>query len=257
MSLKLQYATVTLEGAHLLQAVSFEVLKGKLVGLLGPNGAGKTTAVRALLGLQPLSSGSAQLDGQAADSLSAKQRALRVSYLPQARKLAWPIAVREAVALGRYAYGGPMGRLAPTDAAAVEKALERCSLLGFEDRAVTSLSGGELARVHLARALASHAPALIADEPTAALDPGHSFDVLATLQAQARSGHAVLVVLHDLALAARFCDEIILLNQGKLVVQAPPVQALTSQTLADVYGVSATWNAGHLTISGRIASSEP
>jgi iron complex transport system ATP-binding protein len=175
-----------------------------------------------------------------------------VSYLPQARKLAWPIAVREAVSLGRFAYGGPMGRLGPVDAAAVEDALTRCSLNGFEDRSVTSLSGGELARVHLARALASQGPALIADEPTAALDPGHSFDVLATLKSQASAGQAVLVVLHDLALAARFCDEIILLHQGKLVIQAPPREALTASTLANVYRVKATWADGQLSLSGRI-----
>ena len=252
MSLKLHEVSVTVHGAQLLDAVSFQVMPGKLVGLLGPNGAGKTTAVRALLGLQPWSSGQAYLDGQPSNSLTPKQRALRVSYLPQARKLAWPIAVREAVALGRFAYGGPMGRLGPADAAAVDDALARCSLIGFEDRSVTSLSGGELARVHLARALASQAPALIADEPTAALDPGYSFDVLATLQAQARGGQAVLVVLHDLALAARFCDEIILLQQGKLVIQAPTREALSPQILSNVYGVKASWDQEHLSLSGRV-----
>ncbi|CAN1493016.1 FepC ABC-type cobalamin/Fe3+-siderophores transport systems, ATPase components [Caulobacteraceae bacterium] len=252
MSLKLHNASVTVHGAQLLRDVSFEVTPGKLVGLLGPNGAGKTTAVRALLGLQPLSAGHAYLDGQPSHSLTPKQRALRVSYLPQARKLAWPIAVREAVSLGRFAYGGPMGRLGPVDAAAVENALTRCSLNGFEDRSVTSLSGGELARVHLARALASQGPALIADEPTAALDPGHSFDVLATLKSQASSGQAVLVVLHDLALAARFCDEIILLHQGKLVIQASPREALNPQILSSVYRVKATWADGQLSLSGRI-----
>jgi iron complex transport system ATP-binding protein len=252
MSLKLHNASVTVHGAQLLRDVSFEVTPGKLVGLLGPNGAGKTTAVRALLGLQPLSAGHAYLDGQPSHSLTPKQRALRVSYLPQARKLAWPIAVREAVSLGRFAYGGPMGRLGPVDAAAVEDALTRCSLNGFEDRSVTSLSGGELARVHLARALASQGPALIADEPTAALDPGHSFDVLATLKSQASAGQAVLVVLHDLALAARFCDEVILLHQGKLVIQAPPREALNPQILSSVYRVKATWADGQLSLSGRI-----
>ncbi len=252
MSLKLHEASVTVHGAQLLRDVSFEVTPGKLVGLLGPNGAGKTTAVRALLGLQPLSAGHAYLDAQPSHSLTPKQRALRVSYLPQARKLAWPIAVREAVSLGRFAYGGPMGRLGPVDAAAVKDALTRCSLNGFEDRSITSLSGGELARVHLARALASQGPALIADEPTAALDPGHSFDVLATLKSQASAGQAVLVVLHDLALAARFCDEIILLDQGKLVIQAPPREALNPQILSSVYRVKATWADGQLSLSGRI-----
>ncbi len=252
MSLMLQGASVFIQGAHLLEKVSFEVRPGKLVGLLGPNGAGKTTAVRALLGLQALSEGNAYLHDKPAHSLTAKQRALQVSYLPQMRKLAWPISVKEAVALGRFAYGGAMGRLSPADALAVEDALGRCSLKGLADRSVASLSGGELARVHLARALASQAPALIADEPTAALDPGHSLDVLAALQSQARAGQAVLVVVHDLALAARFCDEIILLNQGRLVIQDRPEDALSAASLADVYGVKGTWSRGQLYLSGRI-----
>lgn len=251
MSLKLHGASVALDGAQILQDVSFQVQPGKLVGLLGPNGAGKTTAVRALLGLQVLSAGEAYLTDKPAHRLSVKERALRVSYLPQARKLAWPISVREAVALGRFAYGGPLGRISAADAKAIEDAMSRLSLQPFKDRAVTSLSGGELARVHLARALAAQAPALIADEPTAALDPGHSLDVLGILKTQALSGQAVLVVLHDLAMAARFCDEIILLHQGQCVIQAPPKQALTAEILANVYGVESDWRDDQLIVSGR------
>ena len=217
MSLKLHEASVIVHGTKLLHAVSFEVTPGKLVGLLGPNGAGKTTAVRALLGLQPLSGGQAYLDGQPAHSLTPKQRALRVSYLPQARKLAWPIAVREAVSLGRFAYGGPMGRLGPADAAAVEDALARCSLIGFEDRSVTSLSGGELARVHLARALASQAPALIADEPTAALDRETGLAVVDLLKRLGRTrGTTTLIVTHDPRILDR-ADRIVTMQDGRLV----------------------------------------
>lgn len=248
--LSLRNASVTVQGADILKDVSFEVPGGKMIGLLGPNGAGKTTAVRTVLGLQPLTSGQALIADAPVGTMDPQTRALAVSYLPQTRKLAWPIAVREAVALGRFAHGGPLGRLGPQDARAVDDALARCDLSAFAKRSVASLSGGELARVHIARALASNAPALIADEPIAALDPRHGFEVLSLLQSQARAGVAVLVILHDLNLAARFCDEIILLHQGRLVAQAPPKDALSSQTLASVYGMRAHWHGDDLRLSG-------
>lgn len=239
--LSLTNAVVILNGVPVLNSVSFSVEPGKFVALLGPNGAGKTTAVRALLGAQALKSGTALIGAKPTANYSPRERALALSYLPQSRQLAWPICVREAVALGRFAQGGAMGRLGPLDAKAVDGALQRCDLTGFANRSVASLSGGELARVHIARALAAGTPALIADEPTAALDPRHALDVLALLQGRAREGAAVLVILHDLSLAAQFCDEVILLNQGQLIAQAPPREALTPKILGDVYRVSASW----------------
>jgi iron complex transport system ATP-binding protein len=254
MSLELDQACVERAGQMLLKSVSLHAAAGRMTGLLGPNGAGKTTAIRALLGLQPLSSGRALVMGHRVDELRPKQRGRLVSYLPQTRHLAWPISVREAVALGRFAYGGPLGRLGPTDQSAIEEALDRCDLSHLSHRTVISLSGGELARVHLARALVTGAPALIADEPTTALDPGHALDMLALLKAQAHSGQTVLVVLHDLHLAARFCDDIIMLDQGAMVVQAAPSDALSTERLAQIYGVGASWVEGQLQLQNRIAS---
>lgn len=249
-TLSLFNARATLQGVEILKGVTFEVTGGKMVGLIGPNGAGKTTVVRALLGLQALTSGSALINGRPTSDMTTRERALSVSYLPQSRKLAWPIGVREAVALGRFAQGGALGKLSIQDAKAVDEALARCDLEDFARRSVASLSGGELARVHIARALAARAPALIADEPIAALDPRHGFDVLGLLRDQARAGTAVLVVLHDLSLAARFCDEIIMLNHGKLMVHDTPRRAMTPQTLASVFGIETDWDRDNLRTLG-------
>lgn len=251
-ALSLTDAVVTLQGITVLKSVSFCVEPGRFVALLGPNGAGKTTAVRALLGAQALTSGIARIANKPVSQYAPRERALALSYLPQSRQLAWPIGVREAVALGRFAHGGAMGRLGPLDAKAVEDALARCDLIGYANRSVASLSGGELARVHIARALAAGAPALIADEPIAALDPRHALDVLSLLRGRAAEGAAVIVILHDLNLAAQFCDEVILLNQGELIAQGPPRAALTSQILGDVYRVSASWVGDDLRITGKL-----
>jgi iron complex transport system ATP-binding protein len=249
-ALSLTNAVVTLQGVDILKSVSFDVAPGKLVALLGPNGAGKTTAVRVLLGAQALSSGTAHIGSRQSSHYSPKERALALAYLPQSRQFAWPIGVREAVALGRFAHGGALGRLGPLDTRAVDDALERCDLTSFATRSVASLSGGELARVHIARALAANTPVLIADEPIAALDPRHSRDVLAILQARARAGAAVLVILHDLSLAGQFCDEVILLHQGRVITQGPPSIALTPKVLSDVYRINANWDGPHLIVAG-------
>jgi iron complex transport system ATP-binding protein len=250
-SLSLVNACVTLKGVPILKDVSLSLKPSTMIGLLGPNGAGKTTAIRALLGLQALTSGQALIGGKPVSDMAPRDRALAVSYLPQARQFVWPIGVREAVALGRFAYGGAMGRLGPQDAHAVDDALVRCDLASFANRSVTSLSGGELARVHMARAFAAEAPALIADEPIAALDPRHALDILSLLQNQARAGDAVMVILHDLSLAARFCDEIILMDGGKVIATGPARDTLTVPMLRDVYDIAGNWDGGELRISGR------
>jgi iron complex transport system ATP-binding protein len=225
-----------------------------LVALLGPNGSGKTTAVRAMLGHLPLSSGKALVSGHDPRGMGAAKRAQAVAYLPQSRPMAWPISVREAVALGRFAHGGALGRLGATDAMAIDHALAACGLEGLSNRSVASLSGGELARVHVARALATGAPALVADEPTAALDPRHSFAVMNILKQRATGcGVATLVILHDLSLATHFADRVVVLNNGKLAVEGPPREVLTPSLLADVYGIAVTWQGDSLTVSGLSA----
>jgi iron complex transport system ATP-binding protein len=248
--LALQDAVVTLGGARRLDGARFTVPAGALTGLLGPNGAGKTTAVRALLGLAPLESGQARIGVADPRRMDARARARAVAYLPQTRPLAWPMAVRDVVALGRFAYGGPLGRSGPQDSAAVARALCDCDLEALADRPADTLSGGERARMHVARALAARTPALVADEPTAALDPRHAIAVLDILKARAAAGCAVLVILHDLALAARSCDRIVLMDMGRVVADGAPQEVLTPERLAAVYGVAGRWRDGALTVEG-------
>ena len=248
--LSLTDANVVQDKKSLLKNVSFSIESGMMVGLVGPNGAGKTTAVRALLGQQKMSSGSAKIADVNVATYTPQALARAIAYLPQTRHLAWPIGVYEAVALGRFAYGGALGRLSHVDKTAIDAAMLMCDLHMLARRSVASLSGGELARVHIARALASETLALIADEPIAALDPRHALDVLNLLKAKAKSGAAVLVILHDLNWATRFCDEIILMDQGHVVAQGVPRTILTSQSLADVFGVRASWDHDELVIQG-------
>ena len=212
---------------------------GQLVGIIGPNGAGKSTLIRALLGLVPMENGTVSIDALPITSLSRKDIARRVAYLPQGQTLHWPLLVERLVALGRMPHLGPLSRLSPQDEALVDAALARADVLHLKGRIATELSGGERARVLLARALAVGAPALIADEPLAALDPGHQLDVMDLLKAEARTGSLVVTVLHDLGMAARYCDRLLLMDKGRLITDGKPLDVLTEQSLAQVYGISA------------------
>ena len=165
-------------------------------------------------------------------------RARRVAYLPQIRPLAWPSPVRDVVALGRYAWGAAPGRLSPADAEAVDAAIEACDLAALAGRATDSLSGGELARVHLARAFAANSNLLLADEPVAALDPRHQLLVAERLRRFVDAGGGALVVLHDVALAARLADRLVFLRDGRIASDGPPT-SVSAELLAEVYGVRA------------------
>lgn len=212
---------------------------GQLVGIIGPNGAGKSTLIRAMLGLVKAEQGQVLLDNAAIDSLDRREIARRVAYLPQGQTLHWPLAVERLVALGRMPHLGPLSRLSAEDEALVDAALARADVLPLKGRVATELSGGERARVLLARALAVGAAALIADEPLAALDPGHQIDVMDLLRAEAGAGSLVVTVLHDLGMAARYCDRLVLMDQGQVIADGAPLAVLTEQTLASVYGISA------------------
>ncbi len=217
-----------------LDNVTAAVGAGELVGLLGPNGAGKTTLIRAALGLQP-ASGRVALGGTPLERLGLRARALRAAYIPQERSIAWPLTVAALVALGRT----PHRAGAEADAAAVEAALEAMELGALRDRPATALSGGERARVLIARALAQATPLILADEPVAGLDPAHAIGLMAAFRTLARQGRGVLVSLHDLGLAARWCDRVILLDRGRVVADGRPEAVLTQARLASVYGIAA------------------
>lgn len=231
----------------ILQPTTLAVEPGALTVLLGPNGAGKTTLLRVLLGLLPATTGSAGLAG-----VSAAERARRVAYLPQARPLAWPMAVRDVVALGRFAHGGTLGRLSLQDAAATERALAACDLVHLADRAADTLSGGELARVHLARALAAEAAMVVADEPVASLDPRAQHRVMGLLQRHVSGGGGALVVLHDLDLAARYADRLLWIGGGRVVADGSVAETLTTERIAQVYGVRARIEGGRVLVDGVV-----
>jgi len=234
-----QGLTVELAGRLVLRDVSLALSPGHLVALVGPNGAGKTTLLRALAGLVP-SSGVVHVRGDALSSLSLRERARRFAYLPQGHLVHWPLPARNIVALGRYPHGATdPARLTAKDAEAVLRAMQAADVMEFSERRVTELSGGERSRVALARVLAVEAPVILADEPTSSLDPRHQLDVMKTLRGAADKGALVMVVTHDLGLAARFADTVLVLSGGRLVSQGAPAEALSGQVLAEVFRISA------------------
>lgn len=221
-----------------VDAVTLRLCAGELVGLLGPNGAGKTSLMRAALGLVPAKGGIA-LGGDPLAALGPRARARRAAYLPQEREIAWPLTVEALVGLGRHPHRSRGAALSPADRAAVETALARADAAHLRHRPATELSGGERARVLVARALAQEAPLLLADEPTAGLDPAHAIGLMETFAGLARAGHGVLVSLHDLALAARHCHRIVLMQAGRIMADGPPEAVLSPERLAATYGVTA------------------
>jgi iron complex transport system ATP-binding protein len=226
---------VRLRGACVVDGVSLSIAPGEVVALLGPNGAGKTSLIRASLGLIE-HSGAALLSDKNPRDLSARERALRAAYLPQKPQAIWPLSVERLVALGRYAYGAAPDRLAARDQAAVETALAACDLVSLRARRMDEISGGEKARAHLARALAQQAPLLVLDEPSAGLDPAQALGVAEIARAHGARGGAALFSTHDVALAARAADRVLLLRAGRVVALGPPREALTGATLEAAYG---------------------
>lgn len=244
-ALVLESVSAQLGRQQALSGVSLSVKPGEVLALVGPNGAGKTTLMRAALGLIP-ATGTITLGGAYLTALAPAERARRASYLAQERSVAWSLLGGDLVALGRYAWGGGRAydQLEAGDRDAVDAALEKANATAFRDRPVRDLSGGEQARLHLARLLASSAPLLIADEPAAALDPRHQLDALAALKAEAGDGKAVLVALHDLTLAERMSDRIAVLDEGKLVAVGNARSVLDDATLSTVFRIKRRTDGG-------------
>ncbi|WP_298674506.1 ABC transporter ATP-binding protein [uncultured Sphingomonas sp.] len=230
--------SVTLGGRAAVRDLSAQLEGGRLIGILGPNGAGKSTLIRALLGLLP-HDGTVMIDGEPRDTMARAAIARRIAYLPQGQTLHWPLTVERLVALGRLPHLAPFSRLTEADRAAINRAMQRAEVSGLATRVATELSGGERARALLARALAVEAPALIVDEPLASLDPAHQIEGMELLRAEAEGGALVVAVLHDLTLATRFCDRVLVMNEGTLVADGAPRAVLTAELLAEVYGISA------------------
>lgn len=239
MSAALEVAglSVTLSGRCILEDVSLSVARGEFVVIVGPNGSGKTTLLRAASGLIP-STGTVTVEGEALAKLRARGRARRIAYLPQGHVFYWPMPVADVVALGRLPRGAGAD-LSEADRAAVERAMADTGTVQYAERPVTTLSGGEKARVAIARVLATEAPVILADEPTASLDPRYQLAAVALLRRHADAGGAVVAVLHDLALAARSADRIVVLDAGRIVADGAPRAVLTAERLAVTFGVTA------------------
>ena len=248
-ALSLRDLAVDLGGRTVLSGVTLDVAEGSVVAVLGGNGAGKTTLLRGALGLVSVR-GDARLFGEPVARLSPRRRAEHVGYLAQERRIAWGMTARRIAALG--AVTRP-----PKQADEVaEAALARVGAVGLADRSVFDMSGGERARVLLARLLATGAPLLVLDEPAAGLDPDAQLATLELLRDEARLGRAVVVTLHDLTLAARFCDRAVVLDNGRVVADDVPTRALGPETLRSAFGLEGEWlntPAGPVLAAHRVA----
>jgi iron complex transport system ATP-binding protein len=239
MKLEARDITVTIKGCKIVDGASLSLASGELVGLIGPNGAGKSTLLKAIIGIRERAAGSVTIDGKDFDAMPSLQRARNVAFLPQERRVEWRLPVHDIVMLGRYPHQSGFGGPTDADKAAVARALEAVDCTGIEDRPVAVLSGGERTRVLLARALAVEAPLLMVDEPIAALDPYHQLHVMEILRERAKAGTGVLAVIHDLSLAMRFMDRLVLLDEGAVAADGAPDAVLTPEMLAAVYRVDA------------------
>jgi iron complex transport system ATP-binding protein len=226
------------EGRVLLAPLSLALTAGRMIALIGHNGSGKSTLLKLLARQQVPSRGSLRFAGRELDAWSAREFARRVAYLPQHPPLATGMTVRELVALGRYPWHGALGRLRQEDHAMVEEALRVTDTTRFATQLADRLSGGERQRAWLAMLVAQGASCLLLDEPTSALDIAHQIDVLRLLRNLADTHElTVVIVLHDINLAARFCDELVALHGGRLLKSGTPAELMQGQVLEAIYGV--------------------
>ena len=230
-ALSLHEATVRRGEVEVLTAASLSVWAGEVVGVVGPNGAGKTTLLRAALGLAKLASGRAELGGRDVAGLDEATRAALTGYLPQERRVGWNLPAWRIASLGAALKPPALARVAAL------AALARVGLANLAERGVLDLSGGERARVLLARLLATAAPLLVADEPAAGLDPDAQLLSLELFREEAARGAAVVLTLHDLGLAARACDRLVVVGSGRVVADGAPRDALTPTVLREVFSL--------------------
>lgn len=260
-TISVENISLTKDGNRLVKDSAFTIGSGEFVVLLGPNGAGKTSLLRSLIGIETPTSGRAVLGETPINALTPTERARHIAYLPQSRALAWPSRVKDIVALGRFAYGASPATLSGQDESAVEAALKACDLNHLKERKADTLSGGEMARLHFARALAAETDYLIADEPVSALDPRHQFRILDLIKNYTKSGGlqtkdggekkgGALIILHDIALAAQYADRLIWMKAGEIIADGSVEDTLSAEQLRRVYGVKAEIKGRTVTLLG-------
>lgn len=253
VALRARDVEVTIAGRTILQGADLEVDAGGLVAVVGPNGAGKSTLARSVAGIQRFGSGSVHWMGRDVAGLRGRRLARIRAFVPQRPRVPDGITVRDAVGVGRSAHVGAFQRPTRGDRDAVERAMDRTVVTEFADRKLTTLSGGELQRVQIAVALAQEAPVLMADEPTSHLDLGATVAVAKLLRGLADDGLAVVLVAHDLSLAAAVADAVVVMSGGRTVASGPPAEVLTHERLEEVWNVDAALESGEGRTALRVA----
>ena len=234
----LKAVSFSVDHSVLLQPTNLTFAEGQVYGLIGHNGSGKSTLLKLLAQQQPVSTGEIRLDQRSLSSWGSREFARQVAYLPQRLPPAENLTGRELVAFGRYPWHGLLGRLGAKDQAQIDRAIALTHTEAFADRLVDTLSGGERQRVWLAMLLAQESRFLLLDEPLAALDVAHQVEVLELIQRLCRElGIGVIIVLHDINMAARYCDHVVALHSGSLLAQGSPRELMNPTTLSSIYGL--------------------
>lgn len=247
-----EHVTVRFGDRVALDDMTARIRAGAVTGIVGPNGAGKTTMLRAALGLQPFSQGAVRVLDKPLGEWSREALARALAYLPQGGEARWPMLARDVVLLGRLPHRAGFKSADIKDRLAAEDALARCDATVFASRRMDELSAGERSRVLFARALATGSSVLLADEPAAYLDPAHQLGLMDLVKEEARRGTAVVVTLHDLSLAARHCDEVLVLDEGRVAAVGPPQTSLSNDTLARVFRIAPVGDSAGLGAFQRI-----
>jgi iron complex transport system ATP-binding protein len=230
---------VEIAGTAILEGVDLNLSRGELVAVVGPNGAGKSTFARAACGLQKVAGGKIEWGGRPIAELKGRELASLRAFIPQRPQVPAGVTVADAVSIGRSSHFGPFRGSSAEDREAIAAAQAKARVESLSDRLLTTLSGGELQRVQIAVALAQDAPALVADEPTAQLDLGAIAEVSRLLRGLVDQGFGILLIVHDLALAAAVADRVTVISEGRSIATGTPFEVLTSQLISEVWGVEA------------------